>query len=28
MDDWFEEVMDFVDQTYRTMPPSDVDVAE
>jgi hypothetical protein len=28
MDDWFEEVMQYVDQNYRTMGPSDVDVIE
>jgi hypothetical protein len=28
MDDWFEEVTTFVDQTYRTMPATDVDVQE
>lgn len=28
MDDWFEEVMQYVDQNYRTMGPSDVDVVQ
>jgi hypothetical protein len=28
MDAWFDEVIDFVDKRYRTMPPSDVDVVE
>lgn len=28
LDDWFEEVMTYVDQNYRTMGPSDVDVVE
>jgi hypothetical protein len=28
MDAWFDEVVDFVDQTYRTMGPADVDVVE
>lgn len=28
LDSWFDEVIDYVDQNYRTMPPSDVDVVE
>jgi hypothetical protein len=28
MDSWFEEVMAYVDQNYRTMGPSDVEVTE
>ena len=28
LDDWFEEVMTYVDQNYRTMPATDVDVVE
>jgi hypothetical protein len=26
MDDWFDEVLEYIDRTYRTMGPSDVDV--
>ncbi|MEO8875176.1 MAG: hypothetical protein ABI461_06305, partial [Polyangiaceae bacterium] len=28
LDSWFDEVIGYVDQNYRTMPPSDVDVVE
>lgn len=28
LDDWFDEVLDYVDKNYRTMPPSDVEVTE
>jgi hypothetical protein len=28
IDDWFEEVVKYVDQNYRTMGPSDVNVVE
>jgi hypothetical protein len=28
VDTWFDEVVDYVDQNYRTMPPSDVNVLE
>jgi len=28
MDAWFDEVVRFVDKTYRTKPASDVDVVE
>jgi hypothetical protein len=28
LDDWFEEVIQYVDKNYRTMGPSDVDVVE
>jgi hypothetical protein len=28
LDDWFEEVIKYVDQNYRTLGPSDVDVVE
>ncbi|MGH7330265.1 MAG: hypothetical protein ACREJX_18115, partial [Polyangiaceae bacterium] len=28
LDSWFDEVVDYVDQNYRTMPASDVDVVE
>ncbi len=28
MDAWFDELVDFVDQNYRTMGPSDVEVAD
>ena len=28
LDDWFEEVIQYVDKNYRTMAPSDVDVVE
>ncbi|MDB4941745.1 MAG: uncharacterized protein JWP97_1279 [Labilithrix sp.] len=28
LDDWFEEVMEYVDRNYRTMKPADVDVTD
>lgn len=28
LDDWFEEVTEYIDQTYRTMPPIEVDVRD
>ena len=28
LDSWFDEVVDYVDQNYRTMPATDVDVVE
>jgi len=28
LDDWFDEVTDFIDQNYRTMAPSEVDVPD
>lgn len=28
LDDWFDEVVDYVDQNYRTMPSADVDVTD
>lgn len=28
LDDWFDEVVDYVDANYRTLPPTDVDVVE
>jgi len=28
LDDWFEEVITFIDQNFRTMGPSDVEVVE
>ncbi len=28
MDAWFTEVVDYVDQNYRTMPTSDVEVVD
>jgi hypothetical protein len=28
LDDWFEEVIQYVDKNYRTMGPSDIDVVE
>ena len=28
LDSWFDEVIDYVDQNYRTAPPSDVNVIE
>jgi hypothetical protein len=28
LDDWFEEVIQYIDQNYRTLGPSDVDVVE
>jgi hypothetical protein len=28
LDSWFDEVVQYMDQNYRTMPPSDVDVVE
>jgi hypothetical protein len=28
LDDWFEEVIQYIDKNYRTMGPSDVDVVE
>jgi hypothetical protein len=28
LDSWFDEVVSYMDQNYRTMPPSDVDVVE
>jgi hypothetical protein len=28
LDSWFDEVVDYVDQNYRTAPPSDVQVTE
>lgn len=28
LDDWFEEVMQYVDANYRTLPPSDVNIVE
>lgn len=28
LDDWFDEVTEYVDQTYRTMPSSEVEVAD
>lgn len=28
LDSWFDEVLDYVDQNYRTMPASDVDVTD
>jgi len=27
-DDWFEEVTEYIDKNYRTMPPSEVDVPD
>ncbi len=27
-DSWFEEVMEYIDKNYRTMPPSDVEIPE
>ena len=27
-DTWFDELVDYIDQNYRTMPPSDVTVTE
>ena len=28
LDDWFDEVLQYVDKNYRTLPPSDVEVVE
>ena len=28
LDDWFEEVMTYIDANYRTLGPSDVDEVE
>ncbi|MBL8608947.1 MAG: hypothetical protein JNL38_16595 [Myxococcales bacterium] len=28
MDSWFDEVIDYVDQNYRTLPPADVEVSD
>jgi hypothetical protein len=28
LDDWFDEVVQYVDKNYRTLPASDVDVVE
>jgi hypothetical protein len=28
LDDWFDEVTEYIDQTYRTMPPSEVEVSD
>lgn len=28
VDDWFDEVTEYIDQTYRTMPPSEVEVSD
>ncbi len=28
LDDWFEEVTEYIDKNYRTMPPSDLEVAD
>lgn len=28
LDDWFDEVTEYIDQTYRTMPASEVEVAD
>ncbi|MDB4935187.1 MAG: uncharacterized protein JWP87_2159 [Labilithrix sp.] len=28
LDDWFDEVTEYVDQNYRTMPPTEVDVTD
>lgn len=28
MDSWFDEVIDYVDQNYRTMPPTDIEVSD
>ena len=28
LDDWFEEVNEYIDKNYRTMPPSDIDVLD
>jgi hypothetical protein len=28
LDDWFDEVTDYVDQNYRTMAPTEVDAAD
>ena len=27
-DEWFEEVTEYIDKNYRTMPPSEVDVPD
>jgi hypothetical protein len=28
IDDWFDEVVDYIDKNYRTLPPTDIDVVE
>jgi hypothetical protein len=28
LDAWFDEVIDYVDQNYRTMPATEVEVAD
>jgi hypothetical protein len=28
LDDWFDEVIEYIDQNYRTMPPTDIEVQD